>query len=112
MVHYVRPRSAEPVPHRIGRADRTASVAGGGLHVDPAKRRHPSDLAIGDGVHRASSRQRDVGQREPLLQRADQVKKRRFIGRLHRMGDVAVAILERVPGPAARPQQFLQRRGK
>ena len=112
MVHDEGPRAAEPVPYRVCGSHRTAGIARSRLHIDPAKRRQPADLAIGNGVHRASAGERDIAQREPLLQRAEQVKKRRFIGRLHRMGDVAVAILERVPGPAARPQQIFQRRGK
>ena len=112
VVHDKRPRAAEPMPHHIGRADRAAGISGGGLHVDAAKRRHAPYLAVGDGIHRAAAGECDVGQAKALLQRADQMKERLFIHRLHRAGDIAVPILERIFGPAPRAQQLLERRRK
>ena len=38
------------------------------------------------------------------------MKERLFVHRLHRAGDVAMAVLERIVGLAARPKQFFERR--
>ena len=51
---------------------------------------------ISDGIHRATTRKSNVGQAELRVQRSDQVKERFFIHRLHRAGNVAVPILERI----------------
>ena len=112
MIHDKRPRAAELVPHGKGGTDRAAGISSSGLHVDPLKRCHPPDLAVGDRIHRAPARQCDIGQAGALLQRPDQVEERLFIHRLDRAGDIAVPILERIFGAPPWAQQFLERRAK
>ena len=46
------------------------------------------------------------------MQRVQQIEKCLLVHRLRRAGDVAVAVLERFVGLAARPQQLLERRRK
>ena len=112
VVHDKRPGAAEPMPHHKGCADRPAGISSSGLYIDAAKRRFASDLAVGDRVHRAPTRERDIAQPRTLLQWTDQVKERLLVHCLHRTGDVAVPVLERVLGSAPRAQQLLERRRK
>ena len=102
--------AAELVPEREGRADRAACIAGRRLNVDTPKRRDPPHLAIGNRVHGATARKRQVRRTVSLLRLADQMEKRLFIHRLDRAGDVAVPILERVGRLAPRPEKVFQRR--
>ena len=109
MVHHERPGATQLVPERERRPDRAARIACCRLHIDPPERRHPPHLAVGDRVHGAAAGERQIGQPVALLQRADQMEERLFVHRLHRARDVAMPILERIVGCAARAEQRLQR---
>ena len=79
MIHHERSRASEPVPYDVTRADRAARVAGRTLHIHIAKARHPTELSIGDGIHRASARQRKFGPAGAPLHGSDEMEKRLFI---------------------------------
>ena len=102
-------RSPPSLCQTIGRADGAARIACRRLHIDAPERRHAPDLAVGDGIHGAAAREREIGRAEALLHVFDQMKERLLVHRLNRAGDVAVTILERIVGLAARAQQFLER---
>ena len=110
VIHDETSLAAELMPEREGRADRAACISGRRLNVDAAKRRYPPHLAIGDRVHGAAARKRQVRRTVSLLRLADQMEKRFFIHRLHRAGDVAMPILERIGRLAPRPEKVFQRR--
>src|SRR5262249_16744417 len=109
MVHHERAPAAKLVPDGKGRTKGAACIARSRLHVHAPERRLPPHLAVGDGVHRASTCQREVGQSEAFLQDVKEMKERFLIHRLARPGDVAMAALERVSRQAPWPQQLLKR---
>ena len=107
MIHDEGAFAAELVPECEGGADGAACIAGRRLHIDASKRRHSPYLAIGDRVHGAAARERQVRRTVSLLQLADQMEKRLLIHRLDRAGDVAMPIFERIGRLAPRPEQGL-----
>ena len=100
------------MPNSKCRADGAARIAGRRLYVDASEWCHPPHLAVGDGVHRTTAGQREVGQSAALLQHVEKMKECLLIHRLDRSGDVAMAILKRVGRLPPRPQQLLERRRK
>ena len=110
VVHHERPLAAELVPDREGRADRAARIARGRLHIDALERGHSPHLAVGDRVHGAAARKREIGQSRIACAAPNQMKERLLIHRLHRARDVAMPILKRIVGLAARAQKLLERR--
>ena len=89
-------------------AEGAAGVAGRRLHVERRERRVAVDLAVGDGVHRASARQRQCAKLVALVQRVQQVEERLFVHRLGRSGDVTMVRGELFAGLPRRPEHLGQ----
>src|SRR5262245_8121680 len=103
MVHHESALAAELVPNGKRRTNRASRITRRRLYVYAPEGRHPPHFAVSDGIHRASARQREVGQSGAFLQHAKEVKERFLIHRLARAGNVTMALLERVGGLAPGP---------
>ena len=68
MIHHERALAAQLVPERECRTDRAACIAGRRLNVDAPKRRYSPHLAVGDRVHRAAARKRQIRRTVSRLQ--------------------------------------------
>src|SRR6516165_3194105 len=112
MVHYKPALSAKLVPDCKCRTNCAARIAGRRLHVNASKGRHPPHLSIGNGVHRAAARQREVGESRSLLQTTEQVKERFLVHGLRGTSNVSMAVLERLVRQTPRPEEILERGGK
>src|ERR1700730_18555808 len=97
------------MPNRERRTDGATRIASRRLYVDPSKRRVPSYLAVGDGVHRTAACEREIRQPRALLQIREEVEECLLIHCLGRAGDIVVALFELLARRAARPQQMLER---
>jgi hypothetical protein len=78
------------------------------LHVHFPEVAEAAHLAIGDRIHRASTRKGQIGQAGALLQRADEIEECLLIHRLDRARQVAVPVLERIRGLTSGTQELLQ----
>ena len=83
MIHHERAFAAQLMPERKCRTNSAARISGRGLNVHAAKRRYPPHLAVGDRIHRAAARKRQVRRAVSFLRRPNQMEERFLIHRLH-----------------------------
>ncbi len=94
-VRHRRGAGARSMPYGIGRADRTASVAGGGLQVAIRIGGAVFDLAVGDRVVGAAAGKRDRAVTVAALQGIKEMKEGILVDGLRREGQIAMPVLER-----------------
>ena len=91
------------------RADRAAGVPRRGRAIHFLERRSPINFSVGDRVHRATAREREIVARMLFMQRLEQSEKRFFVGGLHRAREVLVFLFNRLVRFARRTEEIDQR---
>ncbi len=79
-------------PHEQRRPDCSPRIPGRRLHVYLPERRSPMDLAIGDRIHRAPSRQRKGVETVAAVQCVKQMEEGLFVHGLYGAGDIAMSL--------------------